>query len=154
MAINCHVAWAAFGPTAGRDHGEGPMARRRQSNALGARERQILDSIYRLGEASVSDVLADLPDPPSYSAVRTMIRSLEGKGLLAHRREGTRYVYRARRSKESAASSAIEHLMRTFFGGSASSTVAAILDASASTLSDDDLERLEAIIDRARREGK
>src|SRR5947209_15477149 len=110
---------------------------------LGARERQIMDAIYELREASVAEVLAKLPDPPSYSAVRTMIRALEAKGLLRHRQVGNKYVYRARRSRASAARSAITHLMQTFFGGSAAGAVAAILDASASRLTDDDLGRIE-----------
>ena len=130
------------------------MPRKHQASGLGARERQILDAIYQLGEASVAEVLARLSDPPSYSAVRTMIRALEAKGLLRHRQIGTRYVYRPTRSRESASRSALAHVMRTFFGGSATDTVAAILDASASKLTDDDLERLEQIIDQARREGK
>ena len=130
------------------------MPKKQQPDALGARERQIMDAIYKLGEASVAEALAELPNPPSYSAVRTMIRVLEAKGLLQHRCVGNKYVYRARRSRETAARSAIAHLMQTFFGGSAAGAVAAILDASASHLTDDDLERIEGLIDRARREGK
>ncbi len=130
------------------------MPRTHQVGTLGARERQILDAIYRLGEASVAEVLASLSDPPSYSAVRTMIRALEAKGLLRHRREGPRYIYVPVRSRESAARSALSHLLQTFFGGSAPDAVAAILDASAPTLTDDDLLRLEQLIDQARREGK
>ncbi len=120
---------------------------------LGARERQIMDAIYELGEASVADVLAKLADPPSYSAVRTMIRSLESKGLLRHRQVSTRYVYRPAHSREDAKRSALHHLMRTFFGGSAADAVAAILDPSVATLSDDEVTRLERLIRDARREG-
>ena len=94
------------------------MPRKHQASGLGARERQILDAIYQLGEASVAEVLARLADPPSYSAVRTMIRALEAKGLLRHRQIGTRYVYRPTRLRESASRSALAHVMRTFFGGS------------------------------------
>jgi predicted transcriptional regulator len=130
------------------------MPRKHQASGLGARERQILDAIYRLGEASVAEVLADLPDPPSYSAVRTMIRVLEKKGLLRHRQVGIRYVYRPSHPRESAARSALSHVMQTFFGGSATDAVAAILDVSASKMTDDDLRRLEQLIDQARREGK
>jgi predicted transcriptional regulator len=130
------------------------MPRKHQASSLGARERQILDAIYQLGEASVADVRASLPDPPSYSAVRTMIRMLEKKGLLRHRQLGTKYVYRPTRSHQSASRSALTHVMRTFFGGSATDAVAAILDVSASKLTDDDLQRLEQLIDQARREGK
>jgi predicted transcriptional regulator len=130
------------------------MPRKHQASGLGARERQILDAIYQLGEASVAEVLANLSDPPSYSAVRTMIRMLEKKGLLRHRQIGTKYVYRPAQSRESASRSALAHVMRTFFGGSAADAVAAILDVSASKLTDDDLQRLEQLIDQARQEGK
>ena len=121
---------------------------------LGARERQIMDAIYELGEGSVAEVLAKLPDPPSYSSVRTMIRLLESKGLLNHRREGTKYVYRPAHSPEVAKRSALKHLMRTFFGGSATDAVAALLDSSVATLTEHDVERLERLIADARREGK
>jgi predicted transcriptional regulator len=130
------------------------MPRKHQADALGARERQILDTIYQLGEASVAEVLANLLDPPSYSAVRTMMRMLEKKGLLRHRQLGTKYVYRPTRSHQSAARSALAHVMGTFFGGSVPDVVAAILDVSASKLTDDDLQRLEQLIDQARQEGK
>ena len=113
-----------------------------------------MDVIYQLGEASVADVLASLADPPSYSAVRTMIRVLEKKGLLRHRQVGTKYVYRPRTSRESASRSALRHVMQTFFGGSATDAVAAILDDSASRLTPNDLERLEQLIEQARKEGK
>lgn len=121
---------------------------------LGARERQIMDAIYQIGEASVADVLARLPDPPSYSAVRTMIRSLEAKGLLRHRQEGTKYVYRPAHSREAAKRSALAHLLKTFFGGSAADAAAALLDPSVAKLSDDEAERLERLIRQARQEGK
>jgi len=130
------------------------MPRKHQADGLGARERQILDAIYVLGEASVAEALARLSDPPSYSTVRTMIRALERKGLLRHRALGTKYVYYPTRSRESASRSALAHVMQTFFGGSATDAVAAILDVSASQLTDDDLLRLEELIDQARREGK
>jgi BlaI family transcriptional regulator, penicillinase repressor len=121
---------------------------------LGARERQIMDAIYELREASVAEVLAKLPDPPSYSAVRTMIRSLEAKGLLRHRQVSTRYVYRPAHSRDEAGLSALRHLMRTFFGGSPADAVAAILDPSVAALSDEDVVRLEHLIRDARRQGK
>jgi predicted transcriptional regulator len=121
---------------------------------LGRRERQIMDVIYRLEEASVGDVLRHLPDPPSYSSVRTMIRLLESKGYLKHRREGTKYVYRPTQSRATASRSAIRHLMKTFFSGSATDAVAAILDDSSEMLTDDDLHRLERLITKARQEGQ
>src|SRR5262249_59688091 len=105
---------------------------------LAARERQIMAAVYRLGEGSVADVLAQLPDPPTYSAVRTMIRLLETKGLLRHRRVGTKYVYRPAHSREAARRSALKHLMQTFFAGSAADTVEAILHPSLASLPDTD----------------
>ena len=129
------------------------MGKRKSQRDLGRRERQIMDVIFELGEASVADVLARLPDPPSYSAVRTMVRYLEGKGLLRHRREGTKYIYRPREPKESVSRSALSHLIKTFFGGSAPDAVAAILDVSSRKLSDDDLDRIERLIGEARKEG-
>jgi predicted transcriptional regulator len=130
------------------------MPKQHHQGGLGARERQIMDAIYRLGEASVADVLTALPDPPSYSAVRTMIRLLETKGLLRHRRSGTKYIYSPAHSREVAKRSALKHLMQTFFGGSAADTVAAILHPSLATLSDAEVERLEQLIHEAREKGK
>ncbi|HEY3962979.1 MAG TPA: BlaI/MecI/CopY family transcriptional regulator [Planctomycetaceae bacterium] len=130
------------------------MPKKHLQTGLGARERQIMDAIYQLGEVSVAEVLATLADPPTYSAVRTMIRHLEKKGFLQHRRVGTKYVYRATRSRASASRSALKHLMQTFFAGSATDAVAAILDCSAAKLTDGDLQRLGELIDQARKEGK
>jgi len=121
---------------------------------LGRRESQIMDVIYRLGEASVGDVLEHLPDPPSYSSVRTMIRLLESKGLLKHRRDGTKYVYRPTQSRETASRFALRHLMKTFFSGSATDAVAAILDDTSKSLTEEDLHRLETLIEKARKEGR
>ena len=126
-----------------------------KTRPLTRREREIMDVLYQLGpDVSAEDIRERLPDPPSYSAVRTMIRLLESKGFLRHRREGTKYVYRPTQSVENASRSALEHLLRTFFSGSATDAVAAILDVSSDNLSDDDLDRLEGLIDRARKEGQ
>lgn len=130
------------------------MAKRRSARDLGRRERQIMDVIFQLGEASVSDVLAKLPDPPSYSAVRTMIRLLEAKGFLRHRQEGNRYMYRPTQSHETASRSALQHLLATFFGGSATDAVAAILDLSAEDMTSADLKRMEQLIEQARQDGQ
>jgi predicted transcriptional regulator len=130
------------------------MPKRDPRDALGARERQIMDAVYRLGEASVADVRAELADPPTYSSVRTMIRSLEAKGLLQHRQEGIKYVYRPAHSREAAKTSALRNLMRTFFAGSAAAAVEAILDPSVTKLSDEDLDRLEKLIRQARDQEK
>jgi predicted transcriptional regulator len=130
------------------------MPKQRREGGLGARERQIMDTIYQLGEASVSEILAKLPDPPSYSAVRTMVRLLETKGLLRHHQDGIRYIYRAAHSREAAKRHALKHLMQTFFAGSPTDTVAAILHPSVAELTDDDIHRLERLIQEARQKGK
>lgn len=121
---------------------------------LGRRERQIMDVIYELGEASVGDVLERLPDPPSYSAVRTMIRLLESKSHLRHRREGMKYVYRPVQPRDLASRCALKHLLKTFFGGSAPDAVAAILDVSSDELTEEDMQRIEQLIDKAGRKGQ
>ncbi len=128
------------------------MAKKGARSGLGARERQIMDIVFELGEASVGDVHQRLADPPSYSAVRTMIRLLESKGFLRHRREGTKYVYRSTQSKLVVRKSAMQHLLRTFYGGSAPDAVASILDSE--KLSKEDLSRIEKLIDDARKEGR
>jgi predicted transcriptional regulator len=130
------------------------MAKGKGPQELGRRERQIMDAVYQLGEASVAEVRQRLSDPPSYSAVRTMIRYLETKGYLRHRRSGMKYVYRPTQSHESASRSAIGHLLETFFGGSASDAVAALLDVSSGRLRDDDYRRMQELIEQARKEGQ
>jgi BlaI family penicillinase repressor len=130
------------------------MSRKVEQDDLARRERQIMDLIHQLGEASVGEVLAQLPDPPSYSAVRTMIRHLESKRLLKHRQDGKRYVYKATQSHEVASRSALRKLLDVFFKDSASDAVAAILDISADKLSPEELCRMEALIQQARAEGK
>jgi predicted transcriptional regulator len=126
------------------------MPRKHRRGGLGAREQQIMDMVYQLGEASVADVLAKLPDPPSYSSVRTMIRALEAKGLLRHRQDGSRYAYRPARSREAAMRVALRHLIQTFFAGSAAGVVEAILHPSVARLTDDEIQRLEELIRQAR----
>lgn len=129
------------------------MGKKKSNRDLGARERQILGIVFELGEASVSDVVQKMPDPPSYSSVRTMIRLLESKGFLKQiRREGTKYIYKPTQSRNAASKSALRHVLRTFFSGSAPDAVAAILDAE--NLSPNDLERIEELIDEARKEGQ
>src|SRR4051812_25619965 len=82
---------------------------------LGRRERQIVEIIYRRGSATAAEVLADLPDSPSYSSVRGMLRHLEGKGYLRHERDGLRYVYRPTSLKSDVRASALSHVVKTFF---------------------------------------
>ena len=116
---------------------------------LGRRERQIVEILYRLGEASVAQVRAELTDPPSYSGVRAMLNLLAGKGLVTSRQEGKRYVYRAVASKQKVRQSALRSLVRTFFGSAPLDAVAALLDGSAGKLSPDDLRRAREMIDKA-----
>ena len=112
-----------------------------------------MDAIYQIGEASVGEVLAKLTDPPTYSAVRTMIRLLEKKGLLRHRQVGTKYVYRPAQSRDVAKRSALRHLLQTFFSGSATDAVAAILHPSVTKLTDDDIRRWKNSSTRHARKG-
>jgi predicted transcriptional regulator len=122
--------------------------------ALGHRERQIMDAVFRLGEASVAEVLEVLPDPPTYSTVRKMMSLLEEKGLLKHRCERTKYIYQPLQSHKAAHRSAIKHLLATFFSGSATDAVNAILDVSSDKLRKEDFERLRQMIDQARERGE
>jgi BlaI family penicillinase repressor len=116
---------------------------------LGRRERQIVEAVYRLGEASVADVRAVLPDPPSYSAVRATLNLLVAKSHLSHRNDGRRYVYRAVTPKTTVRRSALRELVRNFFGGRPVDAVAALLDGSAGPLGADDLERIKKRIEGA-----
>jgi predicted transcriptional regulator len=118
---------------------------------LSRRERQIMEAIYRLGSAVVSDVMAEIPDPPSYSAVRAMLGKLEAKGYLKHRQEGPRYLYLATVPRNEARESALERLVRTFFDGSTEKAVTALLDRSAGEMSDEELDRLSALIQDAKK---
>jgi predicted transcriptional regulator len=121
---------------------------------LSRRERQIMDVIYRLGQATVQDVRDQLPDPPGYSAVRALLRVLEDKGHVKHRELGTRYVYMPIVSRERARVSALRQMIRTFFDGSAAAAAAALLDLRDGNLSDEELARLESLIERARTEDR
>ena len=118
---------------------------------LGRRERQIMDIVIRRGRASAAEVLADLPDPPSYSSVRSMLKLLEEKGHLAHEWDGPRHAYRPTGSPEQLRRSAVRHLLRTFFSNSMESAVAAMLGAGEKPPSEDELKRLTKLIADARR---
>lgn len=120
---------------------------------LSRRERQIMDIIYRLGKATAAEVMDRLPDPPSYSAVRAMLRILEEKGHLFHEQVGPRYIYKATVSRDRAKKSALKRVLDTFFEGSTTQAVAALLDMS-DDLSNNDLDRLTHIIDDAKAEGR
>jgi len=121
---------------------------------LSRRERQIMDIIYRKGQATAAEVMENLPDPPGYSAVRAMLKILEDKGHLRHKQQGPRYVFLPKVSREKAKRSAVKHLLQTFFDGSAASAVATLLDVSRSDLSNADLDRLNRLISQAKKEGR
>ncbi len=120
---------------------------------LSRRERQIVDALYKLGRASAAEVRAELPDAPSYSAVRALLRILEDKGHVRHEQDGPRYVYAPTVARDSAKRSAMRHILHTFFDGSAAQAMSALLDVSSSRLSDSELDRLERLIDDARKQG-
>lgn len=121
---------------------------------LSRRERQIMNVLFRRGEGTVADVMDEMPDPPSYSAVRAMLRTLEDKGHVKHHEDGPRYVYQPTVAKESARQNAVEHLVKTFFDGSTAQAVAALLDGSARALTKEERSRLTALIRRASEEGR
>jgi predicted transcriptional regulator len=113
-----------------------------------------MDAVYARGQATVSDVQEDLPEAPSYSAVRAMLRKLEEKGHLRHDASGPRYVYEATLPREEAQETALQRLMRTFFDGSAAKTVAAIIDLDSAELSESELDAMAALIDQAKARGR
>jgi len=121
---------------------------------LSRRERQILDILYTRGRATAAEILESLPDPPSYSATRALLRVLEQKGHVRHEEDGPRYVFLPRVSRQRASVTALRHVLNTFFDGSAVAAATALVDGSASKLSAEELDRLEALIEKARKEGK
>jgi predicted transcriptional regulator len=127
------------------------MTRKEPHIDLSRRERQIMDVIYRRGSATAAEITAELPDPPTSTAVRTMLRILEDKGHLTHEQDGVRYVYRAVVDREQARESVISHVVRTFFDGSAEQAMATLIDRSASELTDAELARLAGLIAKARK---
>ncbi len=125
-----------------------------QSAHLSRRERQILDLLYKAGKATAADVQAGLPDPPSYSAVRAMLRILEDKGHVRHDLDGLKYVYMPTVARDRAKRSALKHVVNTFFEGSASQVMAALFEMSPHELDDTELARLRKLIDTAGKDGK
>ena len=125
-----------------------------QEHHLSRRERQIMDTLHQRGKASAAEVLAALPDPPSYSAVRALLRILEEKGHVKHVREGARFVYLPRVSQGSARRSALKRVVTTFFQGSVTQAVAALLESKDTRLSDKELRELQELINQARKEGR
>src|SRR6267378_1889618 len=122
--------------------------------SLSRREREIMDIVFGMASATASDVRDRMPDPPSYSAVRATLRILEQKGVLKHEHDGKRYVYRPTLNPHKARRNAIEHLVNTFFDGSAAGAVMTLLELPGSEISTNDLDRMVQLIDRARKEGR
>ena len=122
--------------------------------ALSRREREVLDVLHRLGRATAAEVRDALASPPSDSAVRTHLRILEDKGHATHASDGTRYVYRPVVETAQAGRGALRHAVATFFSGAPDRAFAALLDEAASDLSDADLDRLSALVEEARRQGR
>jgi len=121
---------------------------------LSRRERQILDTIYRLGKASAAEIREALPDPPTYTAVRTHLAILQEKGHVRFESDGTRYIYEPVVPRDEMAKSVMEGVLQTFFGGSVERVVSTLIDREESSLSPDQLDRLAQIIEEARREGR
>jgi BlaI family transcriptional regulator, penicillinase repressor len=124
------------------------------NDPLSAREREVLDLVYRLGEATATQVIAAMKQPPSRSAVRTFLKILEDKGYLKHKKEGREYVFIATRSRESVGRKAVLHVLETFFGGSLSNAVASYLAKPGQQLDADELKKLEELIEAARKAEK
>jgi predicted transcriptional regulator len=124
-----------------------------QHRDLSRRERQILDILYERGQATAAEVQAALPEPPSYSAVRALLRILEDKGHVRHQQDGPRYVYVPTVARDNAKRSALRHVLKTFFDNSAEQAISALLDEGSSKLSPAELDRLAHLIDTARKSG-
>jgi BlaI family penicillinase repressor len=130
------------------------MPARSSQTHLSRRERQILDLLYERGPAVVAEIQAGMPKPPSYSAVRALLRILEEKGHVKHQERGARYVYAPTVPRDKARRSALAHLIETFFNGSPEQAMATLLDVSARGLSPEELDRMAKLIEKARKEGR
>jgi predicted transcriptional regulator len=117
---------------------------------LSRRERQILDVVYAKGQVSAAEVQEELADAPSYSTVRALLRIMEDKGYLKHAKDGNRYLYSAAQKHQGVEKSALQQVLQTFFGGSVERAVTALLSSSDTQLSDEELERLAALIEQAK----
>ena len=121
---------------------------------LSPRERQVMDALYRLERATVAEILEAMEDPPSYSAVRAVLRVLEDKGQVRHEQDGPRYLYRSAVKPESARRTALRHLVRTFFDGRPEAAALALLKMSDTDVPPDAVEKLAREVERAREEGR
>lgn len=122
------------------------------SSQLSRRERQIMDIVYELGEASAKDMEANLPNPPGYSAIRATMNKLETKGFLAHRERDLKYVYYPLIDHQEARESALQRLLKTFFAGSASQAMSTLLDLSKDSVTEKELDELNKLLENAKKE--
>ena len=129
-------------------------AKTKLEETLSRRERQVMDILFRRGEATVADVMGDLPDPPTYSAVRSVLRILVEKDLVTHREDGPRYVYLPAVSPNRARDEALSHVVRTFFDGSTEQAMTALLRMSDTRMPDAGIERLQELVKKARNSGR
>jgi predicted transcriptional regulator len=129
-------------------------AKTKLEETLSRRERQVMDILFRRGEATVAEVMGDLPDPPTYSAVRSVLRILVEKELVTHREDGPRYVYLPAVSPNRARDEALSHVVRTFFDGSAEQAMTALLRLSDTRLPDAEIARLQELVNKARNSGR
>ena len=127
---------------------------RKQLNQLSRRERQIVDILYRQGEAAVAEVLKAIPDPPSYSTVRALLAVLKEKGYVRHRRQGRLYLYSPTVSRTQASRTALKHVVNTFFDDSVEDVVAALMSMKSTQISAEEYERLSQLIKAGRKKGK
>jgi BlaI family penicillinase repressor len=125
----------------------------KRAHALSRRERQIMDILYKTGKGTAAEVRDAMPDAPSYSAVRAMLRILEEKGHLRHEQDGPRYVFLPAEPRDQAMRSALRHLVETFFEGSVEQTVTALLDTGSKNLKPSELDKLSRMIEEARKKG-
>jgi BlaI family transcriptional regulator, penicillinase repressor len=131
-----------------------PMTDKPETTALSRRERQVMDILHRRGEATVAEIMEELPDPPTYSAVRSVLRILGEKKLIRYKEDGPRYVYYPAQDTEAARDDVLAHVVRTYFGGAPEQAVTALLRMSDVDMSDGDVERLRERIRRARQSGR
>jgi predicted transcriptional regulator len=130
------------------------MTDKPETPALSRRERQVMDILHRRAEATVAEIMTELPDPPTYSAVRSVLRILGEKDLIRYKEDGPRYVYYPAQDTETARDDVLAHVVRTYFAGSPEQAVTALLRMSDVDMKDDEIERLRETIRRARQSGR
>lgn len=130
------------------------MTEKSETSTLSRRERQVMDILHRRGEATVAEIMGELPDPPTYSAVRSVLRILGEKNIIRYKEDGPRYVYYPAQDTEAARDDVLAHVVRTYFAGSPEQAVTALLRMSDVDMKDDDVERLRETIRRARQSGR